>query len=200
RENRIARFDVAQLVIDARYHLQGSEWRVGEFKHAVGRGAHGFEVARHQMVLWLDHPRGVRVAFQLRYATLLCVARQVVPQLENLNAIARNQRFEFPDRLSELLYICLFAWFFVQQSEQGRIPGAKYNAGAALCRQVLPIAPKERKLSFLLAGRPERQGADMSRIHPLVDQIHGGTLAGTIDARHNDQQAALWILQARILR
>src|SRR5690606_15635168 len=141
-----------------------------------------------------------RVAFQLRYATLLCVARQVVPQLENLNAIARNQRFEFPDRLSELLYICLFAWFFVQQSEQGRIPGAKYNAGAALCRQVLPIAPKERKLSFLLAGRPERQGADMSRIHPLVDQIHGGTLAGTIDARHNDQQAALWILQARILR
>jgi hypothetical protein len=68
-----------------------------------------------------------------------------------------------------------------------RVPGAEEDADPPLGRQRAPEAPVRRALGLFVRRRAEGAGADVPRVHPLVEQVDRFALAGAFDTGNQDQ-------------
>ncbi|MNS58652.1 hypothetical protein D3C72_915790 [compost metagenome] len=147
-----------------------------------------------------DLPGGLRAGQQALRAGLLGLGGQVEPELDDLHALGRQHGFEAHDCGGlglDGFRIRLLACRF---DDQRRVPGAEDDAGAALGRQVVPVAPERRAVQFVAFARAIGERPDMARIHPFVEQVDGGALAGAVDPRHDHQQRFLCLPEALVLR
>ena len=54
-------------------------------------------------------------------------------------------------------------------------------------------------VALVVGERPERMGADVAGVHPLVEEVDGLALAGAVDAVHEDDHRELVFLEEPVL-
>src|SRR5690606_15571827 len=147
----------------------------------------------------MDHPGCVWIPCKPFDALFLGITRQVIPKLYQLDPITGNESLEVPNLSDPLLDFCALGVLPHEELKKRPIPGAKHYPRSTLGRQMLPISPQEWIVLFFFARRPESERADMTRVHPLVNEIDGCALARAVEPGHNDEQAAVSLAQQRVL-
>ena len=126
---------------------------------------------------------------------------QVKPQLDEHHTFGHQHAFKLADALQPSCKTVLLVLTVYARFNWVGIPRTKQNTDVAFGRQHLPKAVQLGVLQCLAAGqRAKSLGADVARIHPLVENVDRLTLARTIHTVDQNDHRRFGLLQQTVLR
>src|SRR6185437_5309691 len=105
------------------------------------------------------------------------------------NALVGQHPFQPHARINAFLIV-----IGLQTPQPDALPGTEENADFALGRQRAPITPHGRPFAFLLGRLAEGVRVNVSRVHPLVEQLNRLALAGGVHALDLDKDGEALLL------
>src|SRR6185312_10413199 len=161
----------------------------------------------HELVVMLealpvsrpDAPRGRLVPGEVLQALLLRLLRKVEPELHEERALGDQHPLEVPDALEAPRELAAFLVAHHALQDRIGVPGAEKDADVSLRRKLPPEAPHFGPLALELGRRPERARADMARVHPFVEEVHGLALAGAIHPVYEDHDGEVALVEEPVL-
>ncbi len=114
------------------------------------------------------------------------VAAEVHPELEDQGAVVGQRVLEADDLREPVVEFRIVDFAVDALQQRCGVTPAQVDAHAAFRRDVPPVAPEARPRLFLVRWRLVADGPYPARVHPLVQHVHRGALAGAIDAGEVD--------------
>ncbi len=137
-------------------------------------------------VLVLDLVAQHRVGRQRLEAFLLRVPAQVHPEFQDQRAVVGQRVLEADDLREPVVELRIVDFAVNALQQRRRVAPAQVHAHAAFRRNVAPVAPESRPRFLLVGRRLVADGPYPARIHPLVEHVHRGALARSVDAGEVD--------------
>ena len=131
-------------------------------------------------------PARLGVLLQRLETFFLCFLGKVEPELDDQRPFVRQHLLETIDLLDALGEGGVTGAAHHALDDGGGVPGTEEDADGTLGRQGTPETPHGRARSFFVGHLAHRMHPDMTRVHPLVQQVDGLALAGAVHPSNQD--------------
>ena len=182
RPDRLADAHVAVIGVDPFHDRPGCGRPVGAGNDLFGGVDELVVVFVIAPVVVLDLITQHRICRERLEPLFLRIPAKVHPELQDQRAVVGQRVLEANDLRKPVVELRIVDFAINALQQRAGITTAQVHAHAALGRNVTPVTPESRSRLFLLRWRLITDSANPARIHPLIQHVHRGALASTIDA------------------
>jgi hypothetical protein len=144
----------------------------GMADHALVHGAE-FVVEFEMLPVTIGHaPARLGVFFQHLETFFLLVPGQMQPELDDQGAFVGEHFLQQFGSLQALVEIGGLGDAVHAIEDRPGVPGAEKHADFSLGRQGAPETPHHRPVEFFIGWLAHAMGLHVTRVHPLVEQVH----------------------------